>query len=177
MRSSTSVIISMKSSFLLMIRSIALLAALLLGARTQAGLQIPYTPDASTLHLWHLNETSGLTAADATTASPITLTIIGLPNPGTGPYTNTAFGAPSAAYPNLGTSVSGNHKSHVLDGGVFPDVSQFSDTGTGAFTFEAILKFDTNPLGAIDAEIVAGDNNGGITTRGWQWRIFNGVME
>ncbi len=138
-------------------------------------LRLPYTPDAGTLHLWHLDSTNALTTPDAVTFSSITLTNIGEPNPGTPPYTNTSFG--NLAYPGLGTCVSGNNKYHLLYGGTFSDVSQFCSADTGAFTFEALVKFDINPLGAIDNEIVSGDNPGGLTTRGWQWRIFNGVME
>lgn len=140
-----------------------------------AALQVPYQPDPSTLHLWHLDDSNGLTAEDAISLNGITLTNLGMPTPGTPPYTNTSFGSP--AFPGLGTSVSGTTRQHLLYGGAFTDVLPFSNPETGAFTFEALLKFDTDPLGAIDAEIVSGDNAAGIGSRGWQWRIFNGVME
>jgi hypothetical protein len=153
----------------------AVIAALALSLSGHAALQIPYTPDADTLHLWHLDEPNGLSAADVVETAPIPLTVLGLPNPGTGPYTNTSLG--NVSFPGLGTCMSGNHKAHLLYGGAFPDVSQFRNPESGAFTFEALVKFDINPLGTIDHEIVSGDNAGGITTRGWQWRIFNGVME
>jgi hypothetical protein len=152
-----------------------LVIALALGATVQAGLQIPYTPDTFTLHLWHLDDPNGATTPDAVATGGITLTNIGLPAPGTGPYTNTSLG--NASFPGLGNCMSGNHRSHLLYGGPFTDVSQFCHPDTGAFTFEAVVKFDIDPLGAMDAEILAGDNAGGLTTRGWQWRIFNGVME
>lgn len=166
----------MKRSIPFTIRICAFVAALLLSAHSRAGLQIPYTPDTSSLHLWHLNETSGLTTPDAVQTNPITLTLLGLPNAGTGPYTNVTLSSPSA-FPILTNAMTGLDKAHLLDGGIFPDVSQFADPTTGAFTFEAIVKFNINPLGAIDAEIVAGDNGSGLANRGWQWRIFNGVME
>ncbi len=149
-------------------------AAFAMATAAHAGLQIPYVPDASTLHLWHLDEPSGLTAADAV-AGGITLTNLGMPNPGTGPYTNTSFGGP--AFAGQGTCVSATTKQHLLYGGAFPDVSQFVNPVSGAFTFEALVKFNLNPLGSIDAEIVTGDNGLGLANRGWQWRIFNGVME
>jgi hypothetical protein len=107
--------------------------------------------------------------------SSITLTNIGWPTPGGPPYTNTSLGNPS--FTGLGTCETAIDKGHLLYGGSFPDVSQFRNPVSGAFTFEAVVKFDINPLGAIDAEIVAGDNGGGLGVRGWQWRIFNGVME
>lgn len=153
---------------------------ILLATTTHAGLQIPYTPDPSTLHLWHLDEPSNVyTSTDAVTTSSITLTNLGwsLPptTPPAPPYTNTTLG--SVGFAGLGTCESGINKGHLLYGGSFADVSQFRNPVSGAFTFEALVKFDINPLGAIDAEIVAGDNGGGIGARGWQWRIFNGVME
>jgi hypothetical protein len=151
-------------------------AAILVATTSFAGLQIPYTPDASTLHLWHLDEPSNAyTSTDAVTTSSITLTNLGWPTPGTPPYTNTTLGSPG--FTGLGTCESGINKGHMLFGGTFADVSQFRNPVSGAFTFEAVVKFDINPLGAIDAEIVAGDNGGGLGVRGWQWRIFNGVME
>src|SRR5580765_7430923 len=149
---------------------------LITSATSYAGLQIPYTPDDSTLHLWHLNEPSGVyTSTDAVTTSSITLTNIGWPTPSIPPFTNTTLG--TASFAGLGTCESGINKGHILFGGSFPDVSQFRNPVSGAFTFEAVIKLDINPLGAIDAEIVAGDNGGALTVRGWQWRIFNGVME
>ena len=150
------------------------LVAVALAATSQAGLQIPYTPDANTLHLWHLNDPDGLVAVDAVATSPITLTNIGLPNPSVGPYTNVHLGV--ASFIGQGTCLQATTKPHLLYGGAFPDVSQFCNPVSGAFTFEAIIKFDAT-FSAIDVEIVSGDNGGAITARGWQWRIFNGVME
>jgi len=141
---------------------------------SQAGLQIPYTPDDNTLHLWHLNDPDGLTAVDAVANSPITLTNVGLPNPSVGPYTNVHLGVPS--FVGQGTCLKATTKPHLLYGGPFSDVSQFCNPVSGAFTFEAIIKFDAT-FGAIDVEIVSGDNASGLAARGWQWRIFNGVME
>ncbi len=150
--------------------------ASLVATNIYAGLQIPYAPDASTLHLWHLNEPSSVyTSTDAVTTSSISLTNLGWPTPSVPPFTNTTMGSPG--FTGLGTCESGINKGHMLFGGAFADVSQFRNPVSGAFTFEAVVKFDISPLGAIDAEIVAGDNGGGLGVRGWQWRIFNGVME
>lgn len=157
--------------------SVAAAIAMMFASATvgYAGLQIPYTPDAATLHLWHLDDPDGLTATDAVAANPITLTNLGFPTPGTWPYTNTSLGNPS--FTGLGACMSGTTVKHLLFGGTFPDVSQFCNPESGAFTFEAVVKFNNNPLAAMDAEIIAGDNGGGLTTRGWQWRILNGQME
>ncbi len=149
------------------------LAGLALNA--DAGLQIPYTNTTSTLHLWHLDETNGLRFSDSALSSPITLTNLAEPTPGTLPYTNVTVGAPS--YPGLGTSLSATTKQHLLYGGAFPDVSQFCNPVSGAFTFEALVKFTANPTAAGDYEILCADNGLGLGNRGWQWRVFNGVIE
>src|ERR1035438_6698881 len=112
-----------------------------------AGLGLPYTPDAHTLHLWHLDDTNGLYTVDAVATSasasanaiPITLTNLGEPTPGTFPYTNTSLG--NLSYDaGLGTCYTGTDKQHLLYGGSFPDVSQFCNPSSGAFTFEALAK-------------------------------------
>ncbi len=43
----------------------AVIAALSLSLSGHAALQIPYVPDPDTLHLWHLDDPNGLSAADA----------------------------------------------------------------------------------------------------------------
>ena len=147
-----------------------------------AGLGLPYTPDAHTLHLWHLDDTNGLYTVDAVATSasasanaiPITLTNLGEPTPGTFPYTNTSLG--NLSYDaGLGTCYTGTDKQHLLYGGSFPDVSQFCNPSSGAFTFEALVNLSV-PYATAPGQIVSGDNGGGITTRGWQWRINNGSM-
>jgi hypothetical protein len=142
----------------------------------QAGLQIPYTPDVSTLHLWHLDDpllTNGVTnilVADAVTNASITLTNAGLPTPGTPPYSDTSLG--NTSFPGLGTCMTTTDKNGFCYGGKFSDVSSFSDTNTGAFTFEAAVKFTGNVLAlANNQEIICGDNTLGLSQRGWQFRI------
>lgn len=136
------------------------------------------------MHLWHLDDpTNQLYGVDAIAtdpifspnAIPITLTNFAEPVQLTLPYTNAFFGAESFA-PSLNTSYTATTKVHVLYGGTFPDVSQFRNPTSGAFTFEAIIKVNA-PFSTADMEILAGDNPGGITTRGWQWRLSNGTME
>ena len=86
------------------------LAVQLAGESARAGLAIPYTPDAATMHLWHLNDASGqLYAVDSATlspdATPITLENIGEPTPGSLP-TNAFFGASGPNEPGLSTCYS-----------------------------------------------------------------------
>jgi len=164
------------------------LAVQLAGESARAGLAIPYTPDAATMHLWHLNDASGqLYAVDSATlspdATPITLENIGEPTPGSLP-TNAFFGASGPNEPGLSTCYSGITKQHLLGGyngsgygAIFPNVSQFCNPATGAFSFEAVLNISSsNVLSSIDAEILTGDNSDG-TSRGWQWRLENGALE
>jgi hypothetical protein len=167
----------MRSFVHLFFRSAILLIAALSGftLHCNAGLRIPYVPDGDTLHLWHLDGPAALTTPDAVPENGITLTNIGEPSPGTGPYTNANLGSPS--FSGLGNSLHATTKQHLLYGGAFSDVLPFSNPESGAFTFEAVVKFDIDPLGASDMEIISGDNGLGIGNRGWQWRIFNGVME
>ncbi|HEY3860579.1 MAG TPA: Ig-like domain-containing protein [Verrucomicrobiae bacterium] len=174
-------------SFLKLCRG-ALLAAAVLAftASARAGLAVPYTPNADTLHLWHLNETNGQFAADSadlsTNAYPITLTNIGgLPNANasayaatTYPFTNTALGTAGPGFPGLTNAYSGSNKGHLLYGGSLPDVSGLCNPTTGAFTFEALICISNNLSG--DYEIFTGDSGGALTTRGWQWR-FNTAQE
>jgi hypothetical protein len=164
--------------------ALAAAAALAMAISAHAGLQIPYTPNADTMHLWHLDDASNqLYGVDAiasstngsTNAIPITLTNLAEPTPGTLPYTNANFGSPSF-FPELNTSYSATTKVHLLYGGAFADVSQFRNPTSGAFTFEALVNLAAAASGA-DMEILAGDNGGAITARGWQWRIETGTIE
>lgn len=174
------------------ISSAALASALLIPRAASAGLAVPYTQDGDTMHLWHLNDASNqLFAVDVATnpvdsASPIDLANIGVPTPGQQP-TNAFFDAPGSVFPGLTNSYIGSTKQHVLAGdngssfgGFFPDVSQFCNPVSGAFTFEALVNLGNGsaPLSTMDAEILCGDNNSpSIGARGWQWRLQNGNME
>jgi hypothetical protein len=161
-------------------------AVLLYTSAGYAGLQIPYTADGNTLHLWHLDDPYGqLYATDAVNSAGITLTNVGLPLPGSSPVTNANFG--HASFPGLGTclycqdvATGANQpgKAHLLYGGSYPSVyPNFANQTSGAFTFEALVNFNLSPLGTCDAEIVSGDNPLGVSSRGWEWRIYNGFME
>ncbi len=160
--------------------SLVLCAAALAGSQAFAGLQIPYSPDAKTLHLWHFDDpliVAGVTnilATDAVTTAGITLTNLGNPTPGVPPYNDTSLG--SASFSGLGSSMQSTDKTAMCYGGLFPDVSSFCDTNTGAFTFELIVKFNANPVGPLpnNMELVAGDQpSGTLSVRGWQFRINN----
>jgi hypothetical protein len=159
-------------------------AALIVAISAQAGLQIPYTPNFDTMHLWHLDDASnqlyGMDAVATSTngspnAIPITLTNLAQPTPGTLPYTNANFGFPSF-FPSLTNCYNANAKVHLLYGGAFPDVSQFRNPTSGAFTFEVLVNLAA-PASSADMELLSGDNGGALTARGWQWRIETGAIE
>lgn len=173
--------VNMKFKIALLKLHLKLLAVIvMLGAASaaRAGLAVPYTPNADTLHLWHLNETNSPFAIDSATlntnAFPITLTNIGEPTPATYPFTNSSLGNPGPGFPGLAYAYSGNNKYHLLFGGSYPDVTGLRNPTTGAFTFEALVCLSNSISG--DYEIFTGDNGGGIGSRGWQWR-FNTSQE
>lgn len=159
---------------------------ILLGAHCQAGLQIPYTPDADTLHLWHFDDPTNYvngvnTVTDAVAAGGITLTNFGLGGP---PYTN-IFLATNGAAPALhdvlsilpGDGGAAAAPSHALSAGPADmDPSLFVNSSSGAFAFEAIINPQGNifssSAGSGDWEIFCGDNS--VGTRGWQFRLQNG---
>lgn len=152
----------------------------------RAGLIGPYTNDVNTLHLWHLQDTSGTIPGVATNgvfefdyasnplATPLVISntpgpdligsagatsfsLAGQPGPGTGPLftaigtnfgyalsiqttQNTAFFAPwdevnNVDYPDLSYAETNNSCSFV-------------NTNTGAFTWEALIRPNFNPLTA-----------------------------
>lgn len=143
---------------------------------TYGGLRIPYQVDEHTLHLWHFDDPQmidGLTniyCTDAVAVASITLTNSGLPGTNLPPQTNTWLGEPS--YTGLGTCRKATTRYAIAYGGQFTDVSQFCNPETGAFTFEALVKFDVNPLAPPNnMQIVCGDQSGAINVRGWQFRV------
>jgi hypothetical protein len=114
-----------------------LLCATLFGIHSAStGAVVSYTPDASTLHLWHLDETS-VSAVDAGTNS-LSLPVLG------GAAT---LGNPS--FPGLGNALStfGNNNSYLapailVNGDGDESSLLYSNAITGAFTFEAIVRID-----------------------------------
>lgn len=151
------------------------LVALLLPGWSRAEIQGPYTLDSSTLHLWHLDETSGgadpgnpLLDSVSTGAYSITNTggFNGRDDTGAGPY-----GA--AAYTGFGSSINallaGNGAYHGTNstvgggvvGGLVAQSSLFNAT-SGAFTWEALINTSTMAPGN-EQHLISHD---GGTTRG-----------
>ncbi len=159
-------------------------AALTLVSTGYAGLQIPYTPNADTLHLWHFDgATNTIPSTDAVVTASITLTNFAQPQV---PGTAVTLGNP-AAIAQLGTCLqiiptnfsAGNAFGFAVNGTFQPDTNPFRNFTSGAFTIEAIIKCAGNPYlaGNGNWEIVAGDNSPGAgQSRGWQFRIQTGAQ-
>ena len=133
---------------------------------------VAYTPDASTLHLWHLDETAA-PAGDVGT-SPLPLPVLA---------NGAAFG--NASFPGFGTALStaATTTSYLapltlVNGAGDESTFPYSNAATGAFTFEAIVRLDIDltqtqvgtARGAIPLQIFTGEGeaNG---NRVWQFRI------
>ena len=142
--------------------SLALLLVLcVLGISTvsRASIAGPYEVDKWALHIWHLDEPAGsTTVADQAVPLPLTLNVTGAP----------VLGSPSFA--NFGTSIKTGNGAY-LSGGVLP-LNRFT-WSDGAFTFEAIIRPDVDPLKAPNnMNIICGERAGG-DPRSWQFRITN----
>lgn len=135
------------------------LCALGISTVARASIVGPYPMDKWALHIWHLDEPAGSkTVADSVTSLPLTLNVTGTP----------ALGSPSFA--KFGTSIqTGN--ANYLSGGVLP-LNRFTYTD-GAFTFEAIIRPDVDPLKAPNNMNIICGERAGSDPRSWQFRITN----
>jgi hypothetical protein len=117
---------------------------LAMASASHAAIIGPYTADANTLHLWHINETTLDVADDPSVGTPIGLTSLGTGG-------GNALGATS--YPGFGNAYSGVA---VANTGLFanaPTSSSADDTSTatfwnqttGAFTYECMVRIDFDP--------------------------------
>jgi hypothetical protein len=164
---------------MLSLSRIALLAALGLGS---AGMSLaavqPYAPEVHTLHLWHLDE-AGTPATNAFAGGTNLTALSGgatLGNPafpGFGASLSTVDGGQSAT---IVTDKDAALSALPLVNGTGDDSPLLlADPLTGAFTFEALLRVDFNPLSNLAArassmQIISGDGDG-TTDRVFQWRL------
>lgn len=135
-------------------------------------LPMPYVPDAQTLHLWHLDESSPPFANAADPAHPLS----GLHN-GALTFQTALAGFGSSINFNTGTSTNRGIVTHSasLSSSTDPDTpNSFAYHGPdGAFTIEALVRFDSIP-GAwpSSGQIVAMEGDGTqIQDRVFQFRI------
>ncbi len=125
-----------------------------LALASHAALVGPYAPDASTLHLWHINESTtpvidavssggtNLTALqNGATLANVSLSGFGtaLSTLGSGPNFAGAQALSPLALPNDGTAIT------------------YADPVSGAFTYEAIVQIGYNPAANLGATAVGGN--------------------
>ena len=168
---------------------LGLLAVVGLASPLHAAIRGPYNKDGQTLHLWHLNEGSA-PALDAVGFGSLSLTALAngatlnSPSaPGFGTALNTVDGGQSAGSGVLGKDAVLAAQTPVNGAGDNVPWS-FASPTTGAFTFEAIVRIDFNPLfnlgptntggtgRASPMAIIDGDQDdvgGGV--RSWQFRL------
>jgi hypothetical protein len=161
------------------------------GGSAHGAIKGPYTVDANTMHLWHLDESTTPavdqahyrylgTFTDKLDANQPLLGLVGAATLG------------NASYPGFGTALSTANVSQVPPyptNSIEPGLSaaEFAVNGTGdnvdhtfdhptthAFTMEAIIKFTLNPATtwAQPQEIIAGEGDAGDSSdRSWQFRL------
>lgn len=164
---------------MLSLRTIGLLAALGWGWVGVGLAQLqPYPPDVHTLHLWHLDEpappaTNACAAGTNLTALSGGATLGNGTFPGFGTSLGTVDGGPGATLaPGKDAALS----AWPLVSGPEDDTPLLlADSGTGAFTFEALVRVDFDPQQNLSArnsslQILSGDGDG-TTDRIFQWRL------
>lgn len=138
-----------------------LLALCVLGSSviSRASIVGPYGVDQWALHIWHLNEPAkSTTVADEAVPQPLPLNVTG----------TATLGNPSFA--KFGTAVQTTNGAY-LGGGVLP-LSRFT-WSDGAFSFEAIIRPDVNPLAPPNNMNIICGERAGSDPRSWQFRITN----
>ena len=138
----------------------------------------PYTVDADTLHLWHLDETSAPFANAVNTAHNLQGMFNGAIawTPSLGGF-GTSVNTNSGTTPNFGIVT----YAPTLDGAITGDTATPADPAfvwqgaDGAFTFEAIVRFDSLPTtwtSPISGHIITMEGDGALTEdRVFQFRI------
>ncbi len=140
--------------------SLAVATAAILTSSVTADIVGPYTVDADTLHLWHLDETGNL-ASDATGAVSVSR------------QSGATFGNP--AFTGFGTAGNTNAASNsIIRSSVNNPGPIVAPVGAGgAFTYEAMI--NTSGISASQ-QIFAMDSNGTLTTRPFWFRIQGGDL-
>lgn len=139
----------------------------------EAAITGPYTADADTLHLWHLDESS-FPAADTGTGTTIDMSET---DDGSGGVP--ALGA--AGFTGFGTALDMGTTDHTdAVENTSAGLSQSAWQGTdGAFTYEALIRPNTIDAGSNDEDVmmIIGRDDGFSSGRAFQFRIFNGNLE
>lgn len=130
---------------------------------------VPYGVDAFTLHLWHLNETS-VPVADAVTSGTNNLPLQGLLGGATLTGTSSLNGLGGSVLLNTGANTGGILlAAPALVNGSGDDVAfSHANPTTGAFTYEAVIKFNpayspTTDTAGRTMQIISMDNDDPLT--------------
>jgi Concanavalin A-like lectin/glucanases superfamily len=140
------------------------------GARTTSGqFNVPYSVDASTLHLWHLNEAAA-PASDAVPGGQNLLGLLGgatLSNTSLAPFGNALQ---TGANGRILLAASALSSSGAATGADSVSIT-LQSASTRAFTYEAIVRLDFDPAASRTAamEIIVGE--GDVSERAFQFRL------
>lgn len=147
------------------------LGLLAMAIASQAAITGPYTADASTLHLWHIDEAT-LNVADSGTGN-IALTSLG--SGGGNSLGNASYPGFGNAYGGVATLETGLTALPFANGAADnTPTATFWNSTTGAFTFELVLRVDFDPAALADGfggQLVTMENETGGTNgiRAWQF--------
>lgn len=166
-------------------------AAVFAHLSAQAIIVGPYSPDADTLHLWHLDEPAVPLANQVPGALPLAAAgngaTLGNPSfPGFGSAASTLDGGQEGG--NTGTAIDAYVSALALANSTADNVPwSFADPVTGAFTFEAIVWVGFDPTISyatlanggtgrnVSMQIITGETEGTLGTsnvRSWQFRLL-----
>lgn len=159
---------------------IPLLILALLGV-ARAQVVGPYSPDAATLHLWHFDETE-VPVADAAVTGGVPLAVLGggatLGNTGFSGFGKALGTVDGGANVGPGTGTDAYLAAATLANSAADNVTtSFMDPVSGAFTMEAMVRLDFDPLTAqplrnSTMQILSGDQDGtGGGVRSFQLRL------
>jgi hypothetical protein len=142
------------------------------GTTLAGGTLRPYAPDASTLHLWHLDETATPCADSASGGTNLTCVINGAALGSTSFFNDTANFTNSIRF---GTLTASNAVIFPAGSGNVGAVIPFTYAGAGgAFTYEAMVHVEFNPANFVRSQpcqIMNCDGNNAAGTRVFQFRL------
>lgn len=151
----------------LLLHALLLIALIAMTSASRASIVGPYTADANTLHLWHLDETATPCVDSASSGAA---SLLGLATGAT--LSNASFSGPFNFA--LNTAAGGAAKGDLLSvsASAANVTITLADATSGAFTFEAVVQVGFDPTATSTAayEILSGES-GTTANRIFQWRI------
>src|SRR5258705_544539 len=140
----------MRSSYKTLVAAAAVLTTLV-AANTKGNIVGPYSPDANTLHLWHMDQTT-VPVLDSVLSGGTNFTVL----------TNGAT-LGNASFPGFGTALSALGPALLTNGACaltprpLPSDTALTYAGpNGAFTYEAVVQIQVNPAVNLGTVAVGG---------------------